>query len=205
MKNATYFTGSTTYTYRIDTERRVWYYHDIDHVKAEGGVFMRFEIKHETKAILIITFVCVMLFYLTLFMTVITIYIALVSVFFFAVGIVFGALYFIEQILCTVIIVEEERITIKRIYGKQRIALDDISSVDIEPYTRRRKPGRGASYIEHRMRMTIRLNNGKEIILTDKATVVDGMKGFVLGKRKKADDEDVPLYNAYQVIQAKLY
>ena len=166
---------------------------------------MRFEIKHETKAILIIVFVSIVFFYLSLFMTLISIYLVSASMIFFAVGMVFGALYFIEQISCTVITVEEENIIIKRIYGKQRIALYDISSVDIQPYKRLRKPGRRASYVEHHMRMTIILNNGKKIILTDKATIVAGMKGFILGEYKKADDEDVPLYNAYQVIQTKLY
>lgn len=55
------------------------------------------------------------------------------------------------------------------------------------------------------MRMTIDVENGDEIVLTDKATVVDNAAGFLTGRHKRLPDEDVPLYQAYQVIRSKLY
>ena len=55
------------------------------------------------------------------------------------------------------------------------------------------------------MRMTIDVENGDEIVLTDKATVVDNAADFLLERHERLPDEDVPLYQAYQVIRSKLY
>ena len=53
--------------------------------------------------------------------------------------------------------------------------------------------------------MTIDVRNSGEIVLNDKATGIKSAAGFLLGKRERIPDEDVPLFKAYQVIQSKLY
>lgn len=166
---------------------------------------MTFRIRHETKTVLFIALAAMLLFFLFMFLSVISLFLIFVSTVFMAAALVCALLYFIEQAVGTSIIIEDSDITVKRLRKKNTIALSDIIDVRIEPYKRYRHPSRGATYTEFRMRMTIDVENGDEIVLTDKATVVDNAAGFLTGRHKRLPDEDVPLYQAYQVIRSKLY
>ena len=166
---------------------------------------MTFRIKHETKAVLFIALAAMLLFFLFMFLSVISPFLIFVSTFFMAAALVCALLYFIEQAVGTSIIIEDSDITIKRLWKKNTIALSDIIDVRIEPYKRYRHPSRGATYTEFRMRMTIDVENGDEIVLTDKATGVNNVADFLLERHERIPDEDVPLYQAYQVIRSKLY
>jgi len=166
---------------------------------------MIFKIRHETKAVLFITLAAMLLFFALMFISVYSLKLILLSLPFLAVSLVCSLLYFIEQAVGTTLIVEDSELTIKRLWKKDTIALSDINDIRIEPYKRYRHPSRGATYTEFRMRMTIDVENNGEIVLNDKATGIKSAAGFLLGRRERIPDEDVPLYKAYQVIQSKLY
>lgn len=166
---------------------------------------MTFRIRHETKAVLFIALAAMLLFFLFMFLSVISLFLIIVSTVFMAAALVCALLYFIEQAMGTSIIIEDSDITIKRLWKKNTIALSDIIDVRIEPYKRYRHPSRGATYTEFRMRMTIDVENGDDIVLTDKATGVNNAADFLLERHERIPDEDVPLYQAYQMIQSKLY
>jgi len=193
--------GYASYRKTVDTPV-IWLY---NHKKPKEASVMTFRIRHETKAVLFIALAAMMLFFLFMFLSVISLFLIFVSTVFMAAALVCALLYFIEQAVGTSIIIEDSNITIKRLRKKNIIALSDIIDVRIEPYKRYRHPSRGATYTEFRMRMTIDVENGDEIVLTDKATVVDNAAGFLTGRHKRLPDEDVPLYQAYQVIRSKLY
>ncbi|WP_028520929.1 hypothetical protein [Ruminococcus flavefaciens] len=166
---------------------------------------MIFKIRHETKTVLLITLAAMLLFFALMFISVYSLKLILLSLPFLAVSLVCSLLYFIEQAVGTTLIVEDSELTIKRLWKRDTIALSDINDVRIEPYKRHRHPSRGAAYTEFRMRMTIDVENNGEIVLNDKATGIKSAAGFLLGRRERIPDEDVPLYKAYQVIQSKLY
>ena len=166
---------------------------------------MIFRIKHETKTVLFIAFAAMLLFFALMFISVYSLKLILVSLPFLAVSLVCSLLYFIEQAVGTTLIVEDSELTIKHLWKRDTISLSDINDVRIEPYKRHRRPSRGVAYTEFRMRMTIDVGNSGEIVLNDKATGIKSAAGFLLGKRERIPDEDVPLFKAYQVIQSKLY
>ena len=173
----------------------------------EKGIIMVFKIKHETKAVLILGLVSALLFCLLIFtMTlnpptwVLLAFIAAASAGMTATVV----LYFTEQIVGTSVIVEDDTVTIKGLFGKKRIDIGDISNIDIEPYKRHRHSRSTGTYTEYRMRMRISVNSGKDIVLTDGATTMNGMKGFIFAKREQMPDEDVSLYKAYTVISSMI-
>ena len=166
---------------------------------------MIFKIRHETKAVLFITLTAMLLFFALMFISVYSMKLIFVSLPFLAVSLICSLLYFIEQAVDTTLIVEDSELTIKRLWKRDTIFLSDINDVRIEPYKRYRHPSRGAAYTEFRMRMTIDVENNGKIVLNDKATGIKSAAGFLLGRRERIPDEDVPLYKAYQVIQSRLY
>ena len=46
----------------------------------------------------------------------------------------------------------------------------------------------------------VTLNSGKKIVLTDNASEVNGIAGFVTGERDEKPDEEIPLCQAYNEI-----
>ena len=100
-------------------------------------------------------------------------------------------------------------ITVRRLFGKRQIALDSIRDVQIERYKRARKKKHsvvcnsgGYHFLEHRLRMTVHTLNEKNLVLTDTAmTENGGILGSLFSTIEPLPDEEVPLYNAYQVIQ----
>ena len=96
----------------------------------------------------------------------------------------------------TLIDVGEQTVTVTRLFMKKTFAVSDIRDLRIERYTRRHKN----HYKEQRMRMTVLLGNGKKTVLTD--TAMESTGGFLLRSSRELPDEDVPLFRAYQLIQA---
>ena len=168
---------------------------------------MTYKIRHETKLILMIPLVFVISMLLTLLLAYIDapanallISIAVCSIS-MAVSII---LYFTEQLVGTRLTLDEGLLTIKHLLGRQTVALDEISRLDIEPYTRHRNPSRGAHYTEYRMRMRIGTGAGRDIVLTDKATLMNRLSGKFFGLSERMPDEDVPLYQAYLMISSMI-
>lgn len=96
----------------------------------------------------------------------------------------------------TMIDVGEQTVTVTRLFMKKTFAVSDIRDLRIERYTRWHKN----HYKEQRMRMTVLLGNGKKTVLTD--TAMENSGGFLLRSSRELPDEDVPLFRAYQLIQA---
>jgi len=63
----------------------------------------------------------------------------------------------------------------------------------------RRKPD---IHYEYRKKMTVILKSGKNIVLTDNASVVNGLSGFITGERDRLSDSAIPLYQAYEQIMS---
>lgn len=156
---------------------------------------MKFKIRHEQKWIIIAIFIALFLVFRLSFFLGFTIWMLLVDI---AVLIISMLLFFAEQIVGTSVLVEEDMITIKYLLNKRKIAVSEISNLNIESYKRMRRRGGGAFYEDYRMRMTITLYDGKRFILTDSAM----KSGFALVNPEKLPDSDVPLYMAYTVINS---
>lgn len=163
---------------------------------------MKFKVRHENKAFIIMGLISAILFFMFVFaLTVVDlpIWTFVVSS---GAAVIFAILYFIEQAVGTVIVIEDNAVVIKYFLGRKRIALEEINDVDIEQYERyRRKP---YHHTEYRMKMTISPGNGKKIVLTDKASAVSGVKGFFFGELERKPDDEVNLYKAYQIIMTRL-
>ncbi|MBQ6181446.1 MAG: hypothetical protein IJK31_07135 [Ruminococcus sp.] len=164
---------------------------------------MSFKIRHETKWIIFLALISVVLLFLAIVLSVLKMSLWMLWTAIAAVTLSM-ILYFAEQAVGTSITVEENFVIVKRLFGKKIIAVSEINAVDIKNYERVRKRAGAAAYTEYRMRMTIVLSNGDNIVLTDNATKLDGTKGFVLGIRERAQDEDVELYRAYKIINTKI-
>ncbi|MBR5723231.1 MAG: hypothetical protein IKX57_06330 [Oscillospiraceae bacterium] len=108
-------------------------------------------------------------------------------------------LFILEQTVRTVVTVEDDAVTVRQICCKKRIAVHEISDIRTERYIRMRK----RFFKEQRMRMVITLTNGKNIVLTDSAMADFG--GVLLRESTALPDEEVPLYRAYQAIEAMRY
>ena len=177
---------------------------------------MSFRIKHEKPAVTIISAVSIILWFLAIFGFCLTCEsfdeIPLWQILPFVVIIVLltagSCMYFAEQLIGTVITVEDGFVTIKHLFGKTRIAFSEICSVQIERYRRIRKrkrtifPNGGYQFQEQRLRMTISVMHGNNIVLTDTAmTAAGGLPGGLFSTMEPLPDEAVPLYNAYQSIR----
>jgi len=161
---------------------------------------MRFKIKHEEKIIQITALVSFLLIFVTAFIPFDLIRVPgiIITV---ALSVISALLYFIEQAVGTVISVEDSYISVKHLFIRKKIDFYEISDVNIERYERSRKQGRyGGRYTEYRMRMTISMLNDKDIVLTDTATTVRGLSGFLLNRHERLDDDEVHIYQAYQMI-----
>ena len=176
---------------------------------------MSFKIKHEKTAVKIISIVSIILWFqavcgfclisdavdemppwlIVIFVVIIVLLLA---------G---SCLYFAEQLIGTVITVEDGFVTVKHLFGTKQIAFSDISNVQIERYRRIRKkkstlsPHGGYQFMEERLRMTISVMNGNNIVLNDTAmTAQGGLPGGLFSTMEPLPDESVPLYNAYTLL-----
>ena len=178
---------------------------------------MQFKIKHEKTAVRIISVVSVILWFQAVCgfcllcdaLDEVPVWLILPFVVIMVLLIAASCLYFAEQLIGTVITVEEGFVTVKHLFGKKRIAFSEISNVQLERYRSIRKkkttlsPHGGYQFFEERLRMTISVMNGKNIVLTDTAMrATGGLPGGLFSTMEPLPDEEVPLYNAYQFIQA---
>ena len=187
--------------------------------QTERKVIMCFKIKHENTAVKIISIVSIILWFqaICLFCLIaekadkmplwLTLPFAGIMVLLTAAS----CLYFAEQLIGTVITVEDGFVTVKHLFGTKRIAFSDISNVQIERYKRIRKkkstlsPHGGYMFAEQRLRMTISVMNGKPIVLTDTAmTAQGGLPGGLFSTMEPLPDESVPLYNVYTLLLSYL-
>ncbi len=163
---------------------------------------MRFKIKHENFATIIVCLVFTVIAFLFLFLFA-GWYLALwVWTGCMTVVSISAVIYFIGQLMGTAIIINDRTIIIRYIIRRKKIAVHEICDLDIEKYSRYRPGNRyRRSYTEYRMRMTINLISGKKLVLTDRATAV---KGSILFKSyEEVPDEEVNLHKAYLAIRQR--
>ena len=159
---------------------------------------MKYKIKHENKVLQILG---VVLTFFTFFLIVIGIlneamFWAMIAS--LALTVIIAVLCFIDTGVGASIVIRDRTITINHLFVRKKIDVDDIDSVDMEDIKRHRR-GAGV-YIDYRRKMTILLNSGKKIVLTDNASEVNGIAGFVTGERDEKPDEEIPLCQAYNEI-----
>lgn len=110
-----------------------------------------------------------------------------------------GAVYLLHMGLGATILVGEDMVTIRTTFGKKKIALKDISNVYVDHFHRNRRRRR-----EYRLRMRLYSFSHKPIVLTDNASELNGLLGFITGERTQRMDLDIPLYQAYALIKEKV-
>ena len=161
---------------------------------------MKFKIKHETFFYLIVSLISMSIS--LMFLSLNTDACILICLAFFVVADLFIVFHIIEHIAGITIVIQDKTVIIKSFLKRRKIAVSEISNLHIEKYSRyRHKP---SAHTEYRMRMTIELFNNKKIVLTDNATAVNNVEGFLLSKYEEAPDEDVSLYKAYQIIKCEI-
>lgn len=156
---------------------------------------MKYRIKHEN---LFLQVTGILLTFLTFILLAVNMH----SVTLFWAMIVSLALTVITAVLCIIdkiagasIVIRDDTVTVTRLFGRKRIKAGDIASVSIEDITRyRRKP---EPHYEYRKKMTMLLVSGKKTVLTDNASEINGLIGFVTGQRDMKQDDDIPLFQAY--------
>ena len=113
-----------------------------------------------------------------------------------------AVLCFIDLFAGTVIVIEDSFVTVTRLFGRRKINIKDIDHVFIEDIVRyRRKP---EIHYEYRKKMTVFLRSGKTVVLTDNASVINGLSGFITGERDVLPDSAIPLCQAYEQIMSMM-
>lgn len=99
-------------------------------------------------------------------------------------------------------ITQDGYIEVRNMFENRRIHINEITNITIERYEIRRALGKYNHYQEQRLKMRITPTIGKNIILTDTATIVDRALIRRLSDINYLQNENVPLYQAYQVIRS---
>ena len=99
-------------------------------------------------------------------------------------------------------ITQDGYIEVRNMFENRRIHINEITNITIERYEIRRALGKYSHYQEQRLKMRITPTIGKNIILTDTATIVDRALIRRLSDINYLQNENVPLYQAYQVIRS---
>ena len=162
---------------------------------------MKYRIKHETYAVLIIALIATLFFFAAVLLLDIDIrsWVIKADVAILILSILF---FIVEKIMGTYIIVGDRTVTIRRLTGWKTLHYEEIGGISVEQYERyRRKP---VPHTDHRMRMNISIITGRDIKLTDDAGTLDGFFGFITGVRDRRLDEEVPLYKAYMDIKPRI-
>ena len=106
----------------------------------------------------------------------------------------------VVQSMSTVVIIEDGAVTIKKFIAKKTINIDEISDIQISRYERWHKN----HYIEQRMRMVISFYDKKDIVLNDTAMAHTSALGILASRYDVLPDEEVALYQVYQIIMSQM-
>lgn len=111
----------------------------------------------------------------------------------------FMILFFVDKAIGVVIDVDDTTVKVSSLFVRRKIAIDEISDMEIEDYKRN-----VVREMEYRMKLTIFYGSGKRLVLTDNASEINGLMGFVTGERDILPDQDVTVYQACQYIESKM-
>lgn len=104
-------------------------------------------------------------------------------------------LYFIDKAIGAVISIDDSKVVIRQLFGKRKIVLEDIEALEFDDYSRRVVRSK-----EYRVKLAIVYGGGRKIKLTDNASRIDGLLGFITGERKELPYHEIPLYQASKYI-----
>lgn len=108
--------------------------------------------------------------------------------------------YFLEQIIGTRVYVDDEFVTIHYFLRYKKIEIKNIHHIDLDEYSRRiRYRGR-----EYRIRMTLHMTQGKDIILNDNITWRRTIAAYILNLTESRPLSDTRIYRLYLEIESKL-
>ena len=159
---------------------------------------MKFKIKHQNKVLQIIgiVFTCLTFVFIVIGTINVSMFWAMIAT--LALTVLTAILCFIDMGVGASIKISGDTITVTGLFLRKKIDAKDIASVFMEDIVRyRRKPD---IHYEYRKKMTIILNSGKSTVLTDNASEVNGIIGFITGERDRKRDDDIPLFQAYEEI-----
>ena len=105
-------------------------------------------------------------------------------------------LYVLEKGVGTEVRIEGRQLIIKPLFIAKSIAIDDICDLEIKRNYRTTRSGS-----EYRVTLTIYLTNDSEVILTDAG---GKRSATVFGRQEPLPDDDIPLYQLYQVLYSML-
>lgn len=107
--------------------------------------------------------------------------------------------YFIDRAVGATIKVDDTTVTVSQLFGRKKIAIDEIEDMEIEDYFRTVIRSR-----VYRMKLTIFYSGGRKLVLKDNASRINGLWGFVTGEREDLPDQEVTLYQACKYIESKM-
>ena len=107
--------------------------------------------------------------------------------------------YFIDRAVGATIKVDDTTVTVSQLFGRKKIAIDEIEDMEIEDYFRREIRRR-----VYRMKLTIYYSGGRKLVLKDNASKINGLWGFVTGEREELPYQEVTLYQACKYIESKM-
>ena len=154
----------------------------------------KFRIKHEKVSIKIVITIGILACMITVPLGNVPLMIAALSA-----TILFTILYFIDKFAGATITVDDNTVKISQLFSTKTIAISDIEHMLTEDYYSRRKQRR-----IYRLKMTMYYRPGKKLVLTDDASQLNGIFGFVTGIREQRPSVEIPLYQAYELIQEKM-
>ena len=108
-------------------------------------------------------------------------------------------IYFIDRAVGATIKVDDTTVTVSQLFGRKKIAIDEIEDMEIEDYFRTVIRSR-----VYRMKLTIFYSGGRKLVLKDNASKINGLWGFVTGEREDLPDQEVTLYQACKYIESKM-
>ena len=108
-------------------------------------------------------------------------------------------IYFIDRAVGATIKVDDTTVTVSQLFGRKKIAIDEIEDMEIEDYFRTVIRSR-----VYRMKLTIFYSGGRKLVLKDNASKINGLWGFVTGEREDLPDHEVTLYQACKYIESKM-
>ncbi len=117
-----------------------------------------------------------------------------------AVNVITGIMCLLDKFVGTSIIIDGREITIKYVFGKKVIYVEEIYDIRYERYIVEQKR-RSVFPDEPRLRVFIELHSDETIILTDKAYIKDKNRKYIISRLKELPDEEVVLYRAYMAIK----
>ena len=153
----------------------------------------KFRIKHEKLSIKIAIAISALVCIVTVPLGNVPLMIVAIGAF-----ILFTVLFFVDKIAGATITVDDDTVTVSQLFSSKKIAISDIEHMlTADSYSRQ------VNRRVYRIKMTIFYRPGRKLVLSDNASTLNGIFGFVTGFRERRPLVEIPLYQAYELIEEK--